>query len=318
MAFEISNGTTVPHAANYSDLLDKLITFLTVTNTDWQLHNDQRGSTGEVTLKGLGLAGTENIFVGIKKYANAGADIYGWFLQGYTGFTNAGFNLNPGSVSGAVPVLSLWNSSIPYWFFANGRRFILVAKVNNIYVSMYAGHILPYGSSGQWFYPLVIGGNNISNTAVNTLPRYSDVGSNMACPFIPLGNTTASNLVIRSASGLWVRLYNASGSIQAPGTNTGAGVFITGHGVFPYNQYAVGGSGWFYCRPNQHGDYPLLPLRLCRSDTPDMLGIFDDVFYTSGYNATSEDVVQYSSDDYIVFQDIFRTTQGSFFAIKKA
>ncbi len=318
MAFEISNGTTVPHATSHSDLLDKLVTFLTVTNTDWTLQADNRGSTGDVVLKGLGLGGTDDIFVGIKTYTWVAGDIFGWFLQGYTGYTGAGFLNEPGAMGGAVPVLNLWNSTIPYWFFANGRRFIVVAKVNNVYTSMYAGHILPYGSSGQWFYPLAIGGSNISNTAADFLTRYSDTTSSMACPFIPAGNSVASNLVIRAASGVWVRLYNGTATFMPPGGSSGFDQKITGHGVFPYNQQQSNYANWFYCRPNQAGNYPLLPLRLCRADTPDLLGIFDGALFTSGFGITSEDIVQYGGSDYLAFQDVFRTTQGSFFAVKKA
>lgn len=332
MAFEISDGAGTPHATNYSDLLDKLITFLVGTG-DWNLHNDQRGTVGEVTLRGEGLTGTENIYVGIKRYIDAINDIHGWLLQGYTGFTNAGFHTNPGAIASgsSIPALPLWNSTIPYWFFANARRFIVVAKVDNVYVSMYAGHILPYGSPGHWFYPLLIGGSNISNSTFSTHPRYSDTAFSMCSPFLSnsiLGfSTGSSNICIRLADGTWLRLYNNIGNFLAPGGTSPTDNMQALHGVYPpvVGRGVLGGwggntstNGFKQCRPNQAGDYPLVPLRLLNGNTPDALGIYDGISYIPGFGVTSQDEVTIGADEYIVFNDIFRTNLDSYFAIKKA
>jgi hypothetical protein len=332
MAFEISDGAGTPHATNYSDLLDKLITFLVGTGV-WNLHNDQRGTVGEVTLRGEGLAGTENIYVGIKRYIDAINDIHGWHLQGYTGFTNAGFLINPGAITGTyLPVMPLWNSTIPYWFFANARRFIVIAKVDTVYMSMYAGHILPYGSPGHWFYPLLIGGSQISTgSGILTMPRYSNTDTEMCSPFMSQSgfvfSTGRSNICIRTADGTWLRLYNTVGSFIAPGGTSPDDNMTTLHGVFPPAQnlgilgsYGIGTStaGYKQCRPNQAGAYPLVPLRLLAKDAPDALGIYDGVCYVPGYGVTSEDVVDDGVDEYIVFHDVFRTNLGSYFAVKKA
>lgn len=330
MAFEISDGAGTPHATNYSDLLDKLITFLVGTGV-WNLHSDLRGTVGEVVLRGEGLTGTENIYVGIKRYIDAINDIHGWLLQGYTGFTGAGFLNEPGAIGGVIPALPLWNSSIPYWFFANARRFIVVAKVDTVYVSMYAGHILPYGSPGHWFYPLCIGGSNVSNSTAASHPRYSDTAFSMCSPFLSNATsgftTTNSNICIRLADGTWLRLYNTVDSFLAPGGTAPADTMTTLHGVFPpiIGRGISGGfgsgtttNGYKQCRPNQAGNYPVIPLRLLNARTPDALGIYDGAYYVPGYGVTAQDVVDDGVDEYIVFNDVFRTNLDSYFAIKKA
>jgi hypothetical protein len=309
MAFDTGTAT------NYSTLLDALVTFATANG--WTIQRDDRGSLGEIILKGSGDGGTDAIYVGIKRYASPGNDTYGWSLQGFTGFTGAAFMLQPGAITGNLPCISLWNDTIKYWFFVNNRRIIVVAQVATIYVAAYLGYILPYGTPGQWPYPLCIGGSNVTDSTYN-VPRYSDTSNSMSVCFNPVaGSAGSSPLVIRASSGTWQRLWNASTTILPPGQSTS--LLKVGNGVWPYNErYQSSGVGWFYVRPNQAGDTPLMPLRLCRPDTPDLLGIFDGVKYVSGYNNGSEDTATEGSDTYIIFQNTFRTTLSDFFAVLQA
>jgi hypothetical protein len=52
----------------------------------------------------------------------------------------------------------LWDASIPYWFVVNGRRVVVVAKLNTQYEIAYLGFVDPYFTPDQWPYPLAIGG----------------------------------------------------------------------------------------------------------------------------------------------------------------
>jgi hypothetical protein len=313
MAFRISNGTTVPHATNYSDLLDKLITFATVTNTDWVVVQDNRGTTGEIYLKGKDYSGTGAIYVGIKKFSDGANDIFGWFLQGYTGYNGTGFNSNPGAIDQRPPVIPLWNDTIPYWIFVNPRRIILVAKINTVYVAMYLGLMLPFASTGQWQYPLVVGGSNVINNALNSMPRYSDTGTTACVPFTLSATgafgSTLSNLVVRDPAGTWVRIYNGTANYTPPGTTATVTAL---RGVTPYAS-----GNWRTVRPNIDGHYPLRNLRVF-SDQPNCFGILDGVKFVSGYNMSAEDTVTEDADTYTVFQDIYKTNLDSFFAVKQA
>jgi hypothetical protein len=309
MAFQTGTAT------NYSTLLDALVTFAIANG--WTIQRDDRTSLGEIILKGSGSSGTDAIYVGIRRYANPTSDIYGWVLQGFTAFTGATFMNQPGAIPGNVPCVPLWNDTIKYWFFVNSRRIIMVAQVSSVYVAMHLGYILPYGTPGQWPYPLCIGGSNVTDSTYN-VPRYSDTSTNMAACFNPVGTSTANSpLVIRTASGSWQRLWNDDSTIVPPGQSIST--LMTGNGVWPYNErYQTGGFGWHFLRPSQNGNTPLLPLRLCRPDTPDLLGVFDGVKAVPGAGKSSEDTATEGSDTYIIFQNTFRTTLSDFFAVLQA
>lgn len=314
MAYQISNGTTVPHATNESTLLDALVTF--VTANGWTLERDNRLTLGNVILKGSGTSGTDAIYVGIQRYYSPGNDTFGWYFQGYTAVTGAGFNIEPGAITGRVPCLPLWNDTIRYWFFCNARRIVVVALVGTVYVSAYLGYILPYASPGQWPYPLVIGGSNVTDNFYN-VPRYSDTSANMDSPFTCNGGTdTASQLVVRDASGAWVRLFNRRGGITPPGQTNNS--LWTARGVWPYVERYAGTFGWWFVRPNMAGDESLLPLRLVRDDTPDMYGIFDGVRFISGVDKASEHTKTENGNTWIAFQNTFRNTLQDFFAVLRA
>lgn len=309
MAFQTGTAT------NHVTLLDALVTFATAHG--WVIMRDDRGTLGEIILKGTGTSGTDAIYVGVRLYSVGGADTYGWSLQGFTAFTGAAFMNQPGAITGQIPCIPLWNDSIKYWFFVNSRRIIVVAQVSTIYVAAHLGYILPYGTPGQWPYPLCIGGSNVTDSFYN-VPRYSDTSGNMSVCFNPVsGATNSSPLCIRTADGVWHRLWNSSNGITPPGQTSQQ--LTVANGVWPYNERNQSGAvGWFYLRPNQAGDTPLLPLRLCRPDTPDLLGIFDGAKYVSGVLNSSEDTVADGSDTYIIFQNTFRTTFSDFFAVLEA
>ena len=316
MAFQKSNGTSVPHATDYADLLNILVAFAVGTG-DWVVVVDNLTAANYIILKGLDYSGDKAIYVAIKRYSAPLSDIYGWIFEGYTGYTGAGFYSEPGAIIGELPAMPLWNDEIPYWLSVNPRRIVLVAKVAGVYLSCYLGLMLPYGSTGQWQYPLVIGGSNVTDGVGTSVPRYSNIGSRMCVPYIPNGSDGTSGLLVRSSSGQWVRIWNGTKSIIPPTATFGA---ITAHGVSPYCDGLVEGSGfgWSQLRPNVDGKYDLRTLRIMRGDTPDAYGYLDGVKFVPGYLLSAEDTITVGSDEYTVFQDTFRTALDNFFALKES
>jgi hypothetical protein len=99
----------------------------------------------ELILNGPG-SGSDEIFVGIQTYSNVGGDYYNWKMAGFTGYTGGIlFSNQPGCTAGRWPRMLLSNSNISYWFVANGRRFIVVAKISGVYEACYLGFHWPYG-----------------------------------------------------------------------------------------------------------------------------------------------------------------------------
>ncbi len=109
----------------------------------------RRVSGSEMIWQAPGNGGLDEIIVGAKTFNDVGTDYWNWRLGGFTAYNSgAVFNQQPGYIGGAgqalaSPVFTLWDSTIPFWFVANGRRVIVVAKVSTVYVAAYLGFMSP-------------------------------------------------------------------------------------------------------------------------------------------------------------------------------
>lgn len=296
MAVEIGTAT------NYSDLLDKLITFATANG--W---TEIENTSDKVVLQGEG-SGSDEIFVAIQKYANVGADSYGWRLNGYTAYQSGyTFYNQPGAFSttaiGGVGSIAMpgWNSSTPYWFVVSGRRIIVIAKVSTTYQACYLGFYLPYASPNQYPYPLAIGGSFIGNNT-QTEPRWSGTG-NQASSFWTWLHSAAGSMFVRMPGGFW---YSAPNSISGNEPT----------GIYPYNQANIG-----YRRQALDDSAVLTPCEIQQySSVPSVyhnrLGEIDGVFHVAGFGVSAEDVVTVDGDDYLIVPNVYRSGSADYAAIK--
>jgi hypothetical protein len=302
MALEISNGTTVPHATDYSDLLTKLKNFAVAQG--WVV----MGEVGsDLFLKGVGNAGTDAIYVGIRKWADALNDTYGWELSGFTGY-NAGIDYwsQPGApVVGATPVMPLWNSTIPYWFIVNKRRIIVIAKVSATYQACYLGFITPFCPPSMYPYPLCIGG-----TGNEYLQRYSSANCSMFIYSPNVSGTPGTTAILRHQDGVWYEMKNGGGdSYTTYGTAFGMWSLDSWNGLL---------------KPNLDGSYPILPAWIAtrRSGNGqyyyDLLGEFDGCYYTSGYTNSAENTITVGGRTFVVIPDVYRSGTGSYLAFELA
>lgn len=159
VAFTLTVGGTAWVAAD---------TVVFVITPPW---TQKRGIAGsEYIWQAPGNAGVDAIYVGAIRFFDTGANYDNLRLGGFTGYDGPStFLTQPGFIGIPGPVLPLWNAAIPYWFIANGRRVIVVAKVSTNYESAYLGYITPYASPGQFPYPLAVGGSmSWSNEPVST------------------------------------------------------------------------------------------------------------------------------------------------------
>jgi hypothetical protein len=266
----------------------------------------------ELILRAPGLAGADQIFVGVTTFENATADYYNWRLGGFTGFNNALlFGAQPGVNQNTF--LLLWNSPIPYWFVANGRRVIIVTKISTNYMMAYLGFINPYPSPNQYPYPLAIGGSfAISGEplATDTAWRWSStfITANnfpMSSKWDPGGGVIADNtssLRLRKPNGIWMALNTGFNAAYQDTDNST---------IWPYM------AGMINLQQNlgPAAQSPLLPVIL-HDNTPEVYGELDGVLATSGQAIASEDIIQESGSDHLVVQNIFRTGRNSYCAVK--
>jgi hypothetical protein len=273
----------------------------------------RRVSGSEMIWQAPGNGGLNQIIVGAKAFSDVGTDYYNWRLGGFTAFNSGqAFNQQAGYVGGASqanpsPVFTLWNSTIPYWFIANGRRVIVVAKVSTVYVTAYLGLMSSYMAPGSYPYPLIVGGNLAFSTEPVTTSsswRWSYAGLEMRNFPIPLSGSMSfdyqSSLRLRQSSGNW-RGFDISNAETLFGQ------------VWP-NAYIDQGTNYDW-RPNLDGGYPLFPIVLF-DGTPNIYGELDGVYSTSGFSQGSENTVTIGGIQHLVVQNVFRNTKADFFAVR--
>jgi hypothetical protein len=296
--FTITAGGT-PFAA--------LDVFTVATTPPWT--SERRVAGTEMIWKGPGNGGLDAIYVGAKIFSNLGADYYNWRLGGFTAF-NSGLAFESqagylGGVGQAVPspVLNLWNHSIPYWFVANGRRVIVIAKVSTVYVMAYLGFMSTYPSPGAFPYPLVVGGSMAwqAEPAANSVNwRWSYTGNEIDNFPFGYGSTMSqdyqSPLRLRVPSGTWRGFDRSSGE-------------ATFGQIWPY---ANSMTDW---RTNLDGNYTLLPVVL-HDAVPNIYGEFDGVLAITGFSNAAENTITIGSSIYLIVQNVSKTTKIDYCAIK--
>lgn len=313
MAFE--SGTATDH----EDLLDKLVTFLT-TNVDltnagqaWSVIADRAEPLQEfegnpadrvVYFQGPGLAGLDEIHVNISTYKNTGGDYFNWAINGSTGFNASEISSNqPGARTSDCAML-LWDSTIPYWFVANGRRFIVVAKVSTVFESLYGGFILPHATPAEFPYPLFLGGTHFEMDS-----RWSATDPAHKAFWNPTrdgssGAGASATAGLRTTGGDWQLFGNYGNQFD-----TTLGQIAK---VWPYATWVADQRDTFNA-----SDYVLLPLTLHSSENEgNVYGEIDGVFYVSGFSSASENIITIAGEDYLVVQNTFRTAVNHYAAVK--
>lgn len=263
-------------------------------------------------LRGKGSGGTDNIYVNIFTSQWASSDYYNWSMSGATNFDANLKSLDQegtctAGVSGGG--IQLWNGSIPYWFIANGRRFIVIAKVSTIYASLYGGFLLPYALPSEYPYPMFLGGSthiptvkwSTQNGVYGGYDGFWDSGA-------------PSGAVFRDPYGNWLRIANRNSS------SSGGEVDST----YPAETHPYfGNPGW---RPSPDGSYVLSPvvvstaygrtgLPTTTNGTGIVAGELDGVYHVSGFNNAVENIITVGGVDHLVVQSTYKNGYNGFAAI---
>lgn len=309
MAYETGTAT------DSADLMNRLRTFLTsnsslvtASQTWTELGYSENGNRADLHLRGQGLGGTDNIYINIRRDLFS-ADNYNWAIYGSTSYLSG---VEPSQQPNASPNISimLHNTPIQYWFFANGRRFCVVAKVNSVYQHLYAGFILPYATPTEYPYPLFIGGCSYSLNL-----RFSDTGNNNTTYY--KGWRTGA---IRDHSGQWRQIESAGQ--YSPTPNNGFEEPM----AWPYCfDNAVSSRDPDYLVNCLGGTYLIEPIILLLPQnyptptaiTAEIYGELDGVGFINGIDNASESINNDGSNDWLAFQNVYRTGRYDFAAYKR-
>lgn len=242
------------------------------------LRYDTAPANRELILKGVGLSGTEEIFVGFRTYQYAGADYYNLLAGVFTGYVAGNsFDTQPGARLSGVPA---HNNRIDYWLTLNGQRIVLAMKVGTpVYESAYVGKCLPYGRPSQYPYPVVCGGMLTGAAAT----RFSETTHS-----IPYKGNRA-NMALRSNDG-WLQPH-----------------------CYPWGNAQLAGSTT--SMRDTGGVYHLLPIEL-HDNSANLWGALDGIFYISGFDNAVENTLSIEGVTYVVIQDVARTGHPDYYAMR--
>jgi len=278
-------------ASDYKDLLARMVTFAAANG--WVVLEQ---TAERVYLKGTGLAGLDEIYVGVETFENPTNGYYNWKLMGSWGWRSGrALTAHPGSMvyGGFDGVISyLWNHSIPYWIVANGRRIIVVAKVGTTFQTIHLGLLTPPATDAQYPYPLLIGGSGKvaarSYSASENAAFWGRYGPSTIGPY---------SFCLSLPGGAWGMgwaysyLYDANPQLRPYwGCYSDAINMLSGlDGTYMLEQIYI---------------ISVLPMTAT-------YGAIDGLFFVSGHNNSSENIITVSGVNYFVFQDCARSGYGN-------
>ena len=266
---------------------------------------DYDGAGGyELILMGPGTAGTDEIYSAIQTVEDGTNDWYNWRIAGMTSYTDTELQYMPGLTQGRMARLLLWQGKIQYWLVANGRRFIVVAKVSSVYEASYLGFALPYGLPTQFPYPMVVGGAAAPDTTVaynryssthashrGFANSYADVAEVCDASVFDTTNDYATLKVLQGTN--WIKIRSKSGSALY-GVNN----------CWPYvSADTVDSTIFNKLRENVDGTYPVFNVvPMISSPSKHIFGPLQGVFAVPAFGGVAaEDTFDIDGDTYVAF-----------------
>ncbi len=341
-------------ATDHVDLWDTLLNFLQ-NNADlvaagqaWTVEWSDVADN-EYLLKGPGFSGTDEIFVGLKRvdqqFYPDESQIY---ITGATGMLPGAtaYHEHVNTID-RRPSIFLSDTTMEYWFVANGRRFIAVVKVSSTYQALYGGWFLPYATPGEYPYPMFIGGT-----------RGYDQGSN---DFVDSWRNEMSGgyrhfVYPHSYYSTSANFYDTTAFLLEPGGTWRAGTYIYNGAPHAYERFLLGprgfpaylgqhqakatqtpgfrdsgtslhtGAGLGYATVREHflpgldGEFSLTPVTLMAanhstSPEPVTYGILDGVYSVSGGSMAAENIITFEGVNHLVIENVSRTEPDEYWAL---
>ena len=273
-------------AANYKDLLAVMATFAAANG--WVIKEQ---STDKLYLMGTGLAGLDEIHVGIETYEDSVNGRYNWDMAGAWGW-RAGRTLamQPMSSGNELANIYLWNAAIPYWMVATPRRIIVVAKVSNTYQMAYLGLLTPPATDAQYPYPLLVAG-----TYYGKAYNYSNPSQNS---FWNTGSYQCAR--ISMPGGVWGSISSNASTASNPTVEAVSANFSSRNAMLT--------------APD--GSYLMEQLYLAEKYNTSILGALEGLFRVSGYNNSAENIITAEGVNYMVFPDVAKSSYGDYCAMR--
>lgn len=251
--------------------------------------------------------GDSEILVGVHGFERQDADYFNWEVASFDGYLSSSSWRSQAGHHGKLYV-PLWDAAIPYWFIVDGRRVVVIAKLNTQYEVAYLGLLEPFFTPQQWPYPIALGGSLAFGP---TIPAWNSVewrwsNSEYEHSAFPLSDSNNESDVedrhmrARSWSGAW-RGFSSRRGGSTP-------LFASDDVIWPW------ASGLATLDVNLDGSYSRWPV-LLNSIVPNTIGELSGVACVTGQALTAETLIRDGVIDWIALHNIFRTDRDEFFAI---
>lgn len=321
----VETGTATDHV----DLYTRLYNFLTA-NADlvaagqaWTrvwgaappFVADVAGGPGgsDLLLKGPGSAGNDSIYVGMRLEEDPATDYFGVWFAGAQGVVPTAEYAWEHINAAPRMHMPLFDQASPYWFVANGRRFVVVVKISTTFVACYQGFFLPYATPLEYPYPMISSGcsreakrwsdENVAHThfCMPNLSRYDYQQSNEPYEDYAYYPQNDGLLRVMSPAGEWVMFNNSYDDYR----------------VFPWSSPA--GTPEFVSgqRTLFGGDHLLYPATLVSTGSRlrGTLGVLEGVYHCTGFGNAAENILTLGGVDHLVVQNLFRTGFTDYWAL---
>lgn len=256
------------------------------------------------------------MYLNVQTEYDVGDGFYSWKLFGATDYDSneaSDFGAMPGA--GGPTYFNLWQNVISYWFYANDRRVIVIAKCSTNYMSMYGGFFLPFALPTEYPFPFAL----IASYPEIQKPDYNNARNSM----IADPGADGAAWYRRRTTETWHEVENQASSTGSVLSASGQRAFIWPHktgktqgsgsgDVDFWSEYGFGGM-----KLNYLNETPLVQCHIIDLDDLTCVGALEGVYSTSGFGRTVEQTVTISSRTFRLFQRAFRNQAGDFFAVEE-
>jgi len=317
-------ATEIGTATDHYDLYNKLYDFLTANtelvaaNQQWTevwSHADrvnpvvEPGTPSQFMLKAPGLAGNDNVYISFSLHDDQTADVQGFYMRAHDAPLDSSTVWDNHINTSPYVYTPMFSNQMPYWFVANGRRFVAVWKCSTIYEACSAGLFLPFSTPAGYPYPVYIGGSSETTIRFSedryTHTHFVDPGPRGKTADDATSNSTGGrSLVARSPSGTWPRFDN--------GQNT------WGACTYPYASADITSSNFLHkSRELLGGGYLLTPITLTMNLGYDRgaMGALEGVYHVAGWAQAAENILTVGGVDHLVVQNAYRTDLEAYWAL---
>lgn len=268
-----------------------------------------------LSLQAPGNGASARMYLNIATVHDEGDAFYSWEIYGATGYDSGeAYGSMPGA--GGPTYFNLWQNTISYWFYANDRRVIVVAKCSTNYMSMYGGFLLPFALPTEYPFPHCI----IASYPEIEAPDLNNARNSMIAD--PGANGAA--WYRRRTTENWVEIENQNSSSGSIAPSTGQRPFIWPHKTgrtqgsgTGTNPNYWGPDGFHTMKLNALNESVLMQCHVIDLDDLTIVGALEGVFSTTGFNRTTEQVITIGARTFRLFQRAFRNQPGDFFAVEE-